>query len=197
MGVITEGVEMRAAVLDDAGALAGALLRNRTYMHPWEPDRHWTFFTEGGQRTRLREQLAQRAVGQAMLWVLVETDGGRLVGAISLSRIALGPLCSASVGYWVDAERAGRGIATAAVEAVCLAAREEFALHRVEAGTMVDNMASQRVLTKAGFAQYGCAPKYLYANGAWRDHLLFQRILHDERPRSIGHDLLIKKLADR
>ncbi|MFC9915606.1 GNAT family N-acetyltransferase [Streptomyces sp. NPDC127197] len=186
MGVITEGVEMRAAVLDDAGALAGTLLRNRTYMRPWEPDRHEEFFTEGGQRARMRDQLAQREAGQAMQWVLVETDGGRLVGVISLSRIALGPLCSASVGYWVDGERAGRGIATAAVEAACLAAREEFALHRVEAGTMVDNKASQRVLTKAGFEQYGFAPKYLHANGAWRDHLLFQRILHDEGPRGQG-----------
>ncbi|MGP3927231.1 GNAT family N-acetyltransferase [Streptomyces sp. 8N616] len=171
---------MRAAALEDAGGLAETLLRNRTYMRPWEPDRPEEFFTERGQRARLIHQLAQREARCAMPWVLVEM--GCVVGAISLSKITLGPLCRASVGYWVDRERTGRGLATAAVESACRTAREEFTLHRVEAGTLVDNVASQRVLTKAGFEQYGFAPKYLHVNGAWRDHLLFQRILHDGPP---------------
>jgi [ribosomal protein S5]-alanine N-acetyltransferase len=32
------------------------------------------------------------------------------------------------------------------------------------------------VLEKNGFEQIGLARKYLHINGAWRDHLLFQRV---------------------
>ena len=48
---------------------------------------------------------------------------------------------------------------------------------------MVENVPSQQVLVARGFEQYGLAPKLLYLNGAWRDHVLFQKLLHD-RPLS-------------
>ena len=44
---------------------------------------------------------------------------------------------------------------------------------------MVHNVASQRVLERAGFEAYGMAPKFLFIADAWQDHRLYQRILHD------------------
>ena len=61
----------------------------------------------------------------------------------------------------------------AAIRAVVRYAFEDLELHRVEAACQPDNMASRRVLEKAGFAQEGVARAYLKINGAWRDHLLF------------------------
>jgi len=58
-------------------------------------------------------------------------------------------------------------------------------LHRVEAGTLLHNTASQRVLERCGFEYYGTAPRYLFIRGAWRDHRLYQRILHD-KPLPLG-----------
>ena len=52
-------------------------------------------------------------------------------------------------------------------------------LHRLEAGTLVDNIGSQRVLEKNGFTRIGIAPRYLRIGGAWQDHLLFQRTVED------------------
>jgi ribosomal-protein-alanine N-acetyltransferase len=49
-------------------------------------------------------------------------------------------------------------------------------MHRLEAGTLVDNVASQRVLEKNGFERIGLARAYLRIAGAWRDHILFQRV---------------------
>lgn len=40
--------------------------------------------------------------------------------------------------------------------------------------TLIDNEASQRVLLKNGFVQYGRAPEYLEIAGRWQEHLLFQ-----------------------
>jgi ribosomal-protein-alanine N-acetyltransferase len=96
----------------------------------------------------------------------------------------LGPFRSAWLGYWIAADRQGRGLATAAVERVCRIARETVGLHRLEASTRPDNLASQRVLEKSGFEPIGMAPRYLHIGGEWRDHRLFQRILHDDDPTS-------------
>ncbi len=55
----------------------------------------------------------------------------------------------------------------------------ERGLHRLEAATRTDNIASQRVLEKNRFEPIGLARRYLHINGAWRDHVLFQRTNDD------------------
>ncbi len=83
------------------------------------------------------------------------------------------------VGYWVDGDYAGRGLAFAAVHAIVDMARDELGLHRIEASTLLHNVASQRVLLKAGFQHIGMAPRYLQISGKWQDHNLYQVVLHD------------------
>ncbi|MFF1342526.1 GNAT family N-acetyltransferase [Streptomyces sp. NPDC058290] len=180
--MIIDGVEMRGVEVGDAGGLADVLTRNRAYMAPFEPWRSEVFFTKEGQIARVEALLAERDGGRVAPYVLVEADTGAPIGTINLGSISLGPFRSGGVGYWVDRAWTGKGLATAALEEVCRIARDELGLHRVEAGTLVDNVASQRVLAKAGFEQYGLAPRYLHINGAWRDHRLFQRLLHDDPP---------------
>ncbi|MGW6570300.1 GNAT family N-acetyltransferase [Streptomyces sp. NPDC054975] len=166
---------IRAAVPDDAPALAAAVLRNREHMRAREPYRSEAYYTAEGQAARLADG-AQR-------WFAV--DGEELVACATLSGIALGPFRSASLGYWVDGRYTGKGLATRLVDEVCRAAREQLGLHRIEACTMLDNHASQRVLAKSGFEQIGTAPRYLHIDGAWRDHHLFQRVLHDDPPPQV------------
>ncbi|WP_030771679.1 GNAT family N-acetyltransferase [Streptomyces sp. NRRL F-2664] len=180
--MIIDGVEMRGVTPDDAAALADAFARNRAYMAPYEPVRPDAFYTEQGQRERITQQMESREAGRLLPFVFVDAADGTPLGTINLGNIQHGPLCSGGLGYWVDETCRGRGLATAGAREVCRIAREEMGLHRVEAGTLVDNLASQRVLAKAGFEQYGLAPRYLHINGAWRDHRLFQRILHDDPP---------------
>ncbi|GAA2643707.1 GNAT family protein [Streptomyces lunalinharesii] len=180
-------VLMRPAELADAAGFSRSYLRNLDHLRPTEPPRPDDFYTPAGQAERLAAQLAERDAGRVLPWVLVrEPDDGSgepdVVGAITLSQITYGPLRSASVGYWIDVGQLRRGLAVAAVRAACAAADRELGLHRLEAGTLVDNVASQRVLTGCGFAPYGTAEKFLHINGAWRDHRLFQKILNDRHP---------------
>ncbi|WP_399933461.1 GNAT family N-acetyltransferase [Streptomyces kanamyceticus] len=174
---LAAGVLMRPVTPDDAHALARAHRRNRDHLAPWDPDRPEAFFTTEGQAERIQGQLAEAAAGRAVQWVFV--DGGEIVGHAALSNIVLGPARSAILGYWTDAEQTGRGLASAATRHACEVADTRLGLHRVEAGTLLHNTASQRVLVKCGFQEYGVAPKSLYINGAWRDHRLFQKILND------------------
>jgi ribosomal-protein-alanine N-acetyltransferase len=55
----------------------------------------------------------------------------------------------------------------------------EAGLHRLQAGTLLHNAASQTVLRRNGFTPIGVAPRYLRIAGRWQDHLLFQ-LLADE-----------------
>ncbi|NEB41751.1 GNAT family protein [Streptomyces sp. SID14515] len=174
-------VTFRPAALADAPSFAAALTRNRAYMRRWEPVRPETFYTVEGQAARLTALLADRDAGRCRPWVLADADD-LVIGAFTLSGVEKGPFRNGRLGYWVDEGHTGRGLATAAVRAVCDEARDRLGLHRVEAATVTENAASQRVLAKAGFERIGTAPGYLHINGGWRDHHLFQRLLHDDPP---------------
>jgi ribosomal-protein-alanine N-acetyltransferase len=178
--MLPDGTRLRLVSLDDAEALRSAYAANRDHLAPWEPRRPDGFFTVEGQAARVREQLRQFAERRVVPWVF-ESDGA-VIGTITLSGMAFGPFCSAYLGYWVAFDRQNRGLASAGVASVCRAARDIIGLHRVEATTLLDNAPSQRVLRKNGFEPIGTAPRYLHINGEWRDHRLFQRILHDGPP---------------
>ncbi len=55
----------------------------------------------------------------------------------------------------------------------------ELGLHRLQAGTLVHNTGSQKVLERNGFERIGLARAYLKIAGRWQDHILFQRISGD------------------
>ena len=175
--MIPEGYDIRELAADDGPALAAAYRRNRDHLEPWDPRREESFFTDEGQAATVAAQLESALQGHLVAWVLTRQD--EIVGRVNLNNIVLGVLRSGSLGYWVDAEHQGRGLASGAVEFACAQAQGR-GLHRVDAGTLVHNTASQRVLERCGFEPYGLAPKFLFIAGKWQDHKLYQRILHDD-----------------
>ena len=140
-------------------------MENREFLAPFEPAREERFFTAEAQRERI-ESDEQRA------FAILDRD--LIAGTVSLSNIARGPFQSANLGYWVAQALNGRGLATKAVGELIEVAFGELGLHRLEAGTLVDNVASRRVLEKNGFEPIGIARGYLRIAGDWRDHVLFQ-----------------------
>ncbi|MEJ2577794.1 MAG: GNAT family N-acetyltransferase [Kineosporiaceae bacterium] len=166
---------LRLVEVDDADALAEILTRNREFLAPWEPERDAGYFTTRSQADSLAAALDEHAQGRALPLVILDGDG-TVAGRVTLSGIVRGPFQSAVLGYWVDRDRNGRGLATAAVRDTLRLAFTDLRLHRVQAGTLVHNLASQRVLEKNGFVRIGLAPAYLKIAGRWQDHLLFQRV---------------------
>ena len=61
-----------------------------------------------------------------------------------------------------------RGLATAAVRGIIGTAFSELGLHRIQAGTLLRNTGSQRVLERNGFVRIGVAPRYLMIAGRGR-----------------------------
>ncbi|MGW4941642.1 GNAT family N-acetyltransferase [Actinoplanes sp. NPDC004185] len=162
----------RLIELGDAPALSAAVRDNRDFLAPWEPARDENYFTEAGQREVITILLRGFAEGTSLPHVIL--DGRQVVGRITLSGIARGPFQSANLGYWVGAAANGRGLATDAVREIARLAFTGLKLHRIEAGTLLHNAASQKVLARNGFVRFGTAPKYLKIAGEWQDHAMFQ-----------------------
>ncbi|MBI1379088.1 MAG: GNAT family N-acetyltransferase [Frankiales bacterium] len=168
----------RLVSLDDAAELAAVAAAEREFLAPWEPARTPEWFTEAGQATAVALVLDDHSRGGALPHVIVEEDdaGGsaRIVGRITLSGIVRGPFLSANLGYWVRRDCTGRGVATRAAARMVGIAFGELGLHRLQAGTLRHNHASQKVLARNGFERFGLAPRYLRIAGTWQDHVLFQ-----------------------
>ncbi len=169
------GITLRDLREGDETALVAAYERNREHLAPWDPARPEDYYTERWQAEDVRRQIATRDAGST--YPVVLTHDGEIVGRSALTAIIRGPLQSAFLGYWVDARFTGGGVASAVAAEMIRLAREDLKLHRLEAGAMLHNTGSRRVLERNGFEYIGIAKRYLRIAGEWQDHALYQRIL--------------------
>jgi len=167
-------VAIRPVRLRDAGEWSRIRLRDRAHLEMWEPtgigpwpERN-AFWSWPSQWAALRS-LARR--GQCLPFTI--TLNGRLAGQITVGNVIRASLRSAWIGYWVSSDVVRGGVATAAVALVTDHAFGPAGLHRLEATVRPENVASLRVLTKAGYRQEGLFERYLDVAGAWRDHYCF------------------------
>lgn len=168
----------RLVTLEDVPALVELLRANRAFLAPWDPVRTDDYFTVEGHRSVVRKALALCEQGSALPHVILD-ETGSIGGRITLNEIVRGPFQSCSLGYWVSATHNGRGLATAAVRDIKRLAFENLGLHRIQAGTLLHNVRSQRVLERNGFVRFGMAPAYLKIAGKWQDHAMYQVLSTD------------------
>jgi ribosomal-protein-alanine N-acetyltransferase len=116
--------------------------------------------------------LRKAARNGTMLPFVISYDG-RLVGQLDVSNIVHGVLRSCTVGYWVDAAVAGRGIATTALALAVDHCLTTVGLHRVEVDIRPENAASLRVVEKLGLRREAYYERFLDIAGGWRDHIGF------------------------
>jgi len=110
-----------------------------------------------------------RLVHDLMFQLIASPRGRRRLLALAVVALVIGRLG----GSWL------LGANLTAVAAVVEYAFGELELHRVEAGTRLDNVRSQRVLERDRFTRIGVARKHLLVGGAWRDMILFERLSDD------------------
>lgn len=136
----------------NAGHLEAVLafeLENRAYFARSIPDRGDAFYETFPEHHRAL--LAEQESGECAYSVLVDHDGA-VVGTFNLRDREDG---SARVGYRVAERVAGRGVATSALRELCRRAVADHGLTALSAETSDANVASRRVLEKAGFTSAG------------------------------------------
>lgn len=100
-----------------------------------------------------------------------------IVGRINITDVLRGTIQKGEVGYRVGEKFQKKGYATLALKGLVTLARNELKLHRLEAGTAVDNLSSQRVLEKNGFRKVGMYEKYICIEGKWIDSLIYELVV--------------------
>jgi RimJ/RimL family protein N-acetyltransferase len=144
----TARLRLRTPAMDDAEAIY------TTYAQDPEATRYVSFRPHRSSEDA-REYLRHCAAGWAsdgpFTWVIVLREDGRLAGAIDIRpqghRVELGYIIGRA--YW------GRGYMTEVVRAVADWALVQPEVYRVWAVCDVDNLASARVLEKAGMEREG------------------------------------------
>lgn len=102
---------------------------------------------------------------------------GRVIGAISLA--IEGSHQRAGLGYGLAREHWGKGLTTEAARSVVTYAFESCGVGRVFASTDARNLASQRVLDKAGFEREGVLRGHRFARGEYADEVRFGLLRED------------------
>jgi [ribosomal protein S5]-alanine N-acetyltransferase len=103
-----------------------------------------------------------------------------LIGIVSLTEVLRGSLQICFIGYMLDQRYNGKGYMTKAVNLVVSYAFQELKLHRIEAGVMLHNIGSIKVLEKSRFHKEGIAKKNVKINGRWEDHQVLAKINEED-----------------
>ncbi|MFA5898669.1 MAG: GNAT family protein [Hyphomicrobium sp.] len=174
-------VWLRAALMADYAPWAELRAMSREHLTPWEPQWQRDELSRSSFRRRVRhyQREAREDMGYAFL-IFADTDD-QLVGGLTVSNVRRGVTQTGVLGYWTGKPFAGRGYMTEAVRAVASFAFDTLHLHRLEAATMPNNLASIRVLERNGFRREGFARQLLRINGVWEDHVLHALLSDDER----------------
>lgn len=145
--------------------------------------------TEASMRRMAARAPAHWLAGERADLIIVETATGVPAGEIGLF-YQEPPTGQAMIGYGVQPEFQGRGFATRAAQLVSLWALAETDVARIIAGTLPTNVASQRVLEKAGFRREAYLKSRLPGvDGARVDDVQFVLLAEDlltEGPRLDG-----------
>lgn len=135
---------------DHADALLAFERANRAYFTRFISDRGDAYFAEFAARHKAL--LAEQDAGDCHFHVVLNGEG-ELIGRVNLVDVTEDG--SAELGYRVGESAAGRGVATAAVRAVCRLAATRYGLTSLTAVTTLDNLASRTVLERSGFSAEG------------------------------------------
>lgn len=139
-------IELQRLRADHEAAVLDFELANRAYFATSISDRGDDYFRDFFAHYEAR--LADQERGVDAYYLVVEDD--EVVGRINLYDLDDGV---ANVGYRVAERVSGRGVASAALRDLCRLARDEHGLRLLRAATSDANVASQRVLEKAGFCR--------------------------------------------
>lgn len=170
----TEHIYLRPFQMGDDQYLLDIELRNRTSFEKTSVTHNDSYYTAEGQKYVLEWAIQSFCEKSMFRFAICLKENDRFIGNVSLNDLLMVPsLMTCFIGYSVDGQYQGKGYATQAVKLATDYGFKILRLHRIEAGVMPKNIASQRVLEKNGFVREGLARKNVHINGKWEDHYTY------------------------
>lgn len=167
--IILEGerVTMKLAMPTDADDFLKYYTENKEFLEEYEPFKDDKFFTLEYQSEDLRFRYSQYLKGQSILFGIYLKN--ELIGKMRVNNIIYGSLKSCELGYALHKEYTNQGIMQEVMELTKEFCFTDLLLHRIEAFTIVENKASQKLLEKTGFKNCGMVESCLNINKQWKD----------------------------
>lgn len=184
--LLTERLLLRAPSLALIEAVGDYQRRNVDHFARWDPPYPADYFEPAAITERLAHNEQAFAEGSAYrYWISPRDNPTHLLGQAHVSQVVRAAFQSAMLGYSLDAQAQGRGLMSEALQAVL---QQMFGprvrLHRLQAAVRPENARSRAVLQRLGFQREGLSPRYLFIDGAWRDHEV-HALLNPEWPQHL------------
>ncbi len=128
-------------------------------------------YLEGEAASWIGMQAAKAAQGESYTWAVVARQAGVLMGQVTLGvtvRHRRGNL-----GYWLGRPFWNQGYATEAIRRVIQVGFEDVGLYRIQASCLPRNVASYRVMEKAGLRYEGRLRGYLLKGETFEDVIIY------------------------
>jgi len=145
----------------------------------WGPNTEVQTIAFVNEAIRGRSQEPRRSFELA----ITRKDTGQLIGGAGL-RIRDERHREADIGYALHKAHWGQGLGTQAARGLVRFGFERLGLHRIWATCHAENVASAKVLARAGLRKEGVLRAHRFQRGAWRDSLLFAIVETDPRSDS-------------
>jgi ribosomal-protein-alanine N-acetyltransferase len=172
----TERLTVRLARPGMQAAIARFLGENfEGHLDRWSPPTAPGFFTEAFWAERLVIAVDEYHVDRAVRFVLQPRGAslsGEVIGTCNYTNIVRGAFHACHLGYQIARDRQGQGLMAEALRAANHFMFDTLRMHRIMANFRPENERSRRLLERLGFIEEGFARRYLYIDGAWRDHVL-------------------------
>ncbi|OXM16786.1 GNAT family N-acetyltransferase [Paenibacillus herberti] len=181
---LEKGLHLGLLRTADAKALYRTVERNRAVLEAWLP---WVHQIENAadMKNYVRFECKRYKGGKAMSAVIF--DGREAAGLISYQELDFRNR-KATLGYWLDSARQGKGIMTDAAAQMIRFAFATLDLNRVEIRARADNRRSCAVAERLGFKQEGVLRQEEYSGGVYRDHIVYGLLEADWKRQETGGD---------
>lgn len=172
--VQTDRLRLSVLKKSNSRAVADYLCRNREFHRKWSQTHDDSYFTPKTQKDYLSFDCSEYKAGRLVpLWITYKDQPNRIIGRVSFFNFAYGGMMSCSLGYHLDQEETGKGIATEAISNACQMIMKYMKIHRIEAFILPNNNKSLAVIRRCGFLHEGKRISYMNINGEWEDHEAF------------------------
>ncbi len=147
----------------------------------------WGPNAEQESREAVERWLAQQGTDPRLDFALaiVLRAEERLIGGCSI-RVSDPASRAAYIGYCLNRDYWGRGYGTEAARALVAFGFQQLGLRRIFATCDTRNVASARVLEKAGMRREGHLREHKLIRGEWRDSYVYAILEHERPPTHEG-----------
>ena len=130
---------------------------------------------------QLKLQRTKAAYDQAYSFLCFQKDNKNLLGGINISNIQRGVIQTCNIGYWLGEKNTGNGYMEESIKAIIPYIYEQLKIHRIQAFTLEDNIASRKLIEKVNFTKEGTLREAMKINNEWKDHVIYSLLVTDSK----------------